>query len=80
MKKPILRPARASDQLDAHNRALLLEQVRMTRAEIEQIFMDAEHWNRMHPNEAKIDVDSDGTLRQTADDLDALLLREQSTM
>ena len=31
--------------------------------EIRSIFDDAARWNRLHPNEEPIDVDSDGQLR-----------------
>ena len=73
-----LRSARAGDQLDANRRALLVENARQTRAEIEQIFSDVGHWNRLHPTAEPIDADPDGFLRQIAEELDALLLREQS--
>ena len=74
---PDLRPARPGDQIDAHNRALLVNRVRQMRARIEQVFATADHWNRSHQAEQPLDADPDGRLRQTADELDALLLREQ---
>ena len=74
---PDLRPVRSGDRLDAHNRALLVNRARQMRAGIEQIFALADHWNRSNPTEQPLDADPDGEMRQTADELDALLLREQ---
>ena len=81
MKKPNnlslkLRPARAGDRLDVHERALLVNRARQIRSGIEQSFADADRWNQLYPDEA-IDVDPDGSLRQIADELDAFLLSEQ---
>ena len=73
---PDLRAARPGDQIDAHNRALLVDRARQIRAGIERTFADADRWNQLYPDEA-IDVDPDGSLRRRADQLDALLLREQ---
>ena len=80
MKKPNIRfphLRQARDRLDAHERALLVNRARLMRAQIEQIFNDADHWNRSNPTEQPIDADPDGELRQTADELDEFLLREQ---
>ena len=74
---PDLRAARPGDRLDAHNRALLVNRVRQQRARIEQVFTTADYWNRSHPDEQPLDADPDGRLRQVADELDAVLLREQ---
>ena len=57
--------------------ALLVNRARQARAGIEQIFATADHWNRSNPAEQPIDADPDGSFRRTADELDALLLREQ---
>lgn len=43
----------------------LLARAQRIRAEINQIFLDAEHWNRLHPHETPIDPDPDGGLRRT---------------
>ena len=69
-----LRPARKGDLLDHHTREMLLGEARAQRAAIELMFNTAEHWNRMNPNGEPIDPDPDGMLRQSADDIDALLL------
>lgn len=34
------------------------------KAEIEQIFVDASHWNRIHPDEEPIDPDPDGKMKE----------------
>ena len=72
-----LRPAR--DEAERHQRGMILANFRLLRADVEQIFRDADHWNRTHPDEDPIDPDPDGTLRQLADEIDALLLAEQTT-
>jgi hypothetical protein len=71
-----LRPAR--DEHERHRRGMLLGNARRIRADIEQIFTDAAEWNRIHPNEGPIDCDPDGDLRRLANELDELLLSEQS--
>ena len=72
-----LRPARDGDQLDAHRRAMLVNAARRIRANIEQVFSTAAHWNRSHPEEQPIDVDPDGEMRRITDEIDTFLLREQ---
>jgi hypothetical protein len=42
---------------------LIAEAKRIAR-EIDQIFLDAEHWNAAHPHEEPIDPDPDGVLRR----------------
>ena len=77
-KYPIhLRAARAGDRLDAHGRAMLVNDARRIRAVIEDVFATADHWNNSHPAAKPIDPDPDGQMRQLAEELDALLLREQ---
>lgn len=70
-----LRPA--VTEAEQHQRGILLANMRHQRSEIERMFIDCDHWNRAHPNDAPIDCDPDGILRQIADDLDAALLAEQ---
>jgi hypothetical protein len=70
-----LRPA-VTDQ-DRHDRGLLLANARVMRDELEQIFVDTDHWNRAHPDEDQIDPDPGGTMRQMIDEIDALLLANQ---
>lgn len=43
--------------------AQLLARSRNLADEIEQLFIDAEHWNRLHPDLAPINPDEDGVLR-----------------
>ena len=57
---------------------MILANFRLLRADLEQTFRDVGHWNRTHPVEDPIDPDPDGTLRQLADEIDALLLAEQT--
>lgn len=50
--------------MDAERRRIL-SRVESNIREIELMFSDAEHWNRVHPHEEPIDVDPDGRLRAT---------------
>ena len=70
----------ARDDAERHQRGMIVANFRGMRADIEQFFHDFDHWNRTHPDEDPIDPDPDGTLRQLADEIDALLLAEQPTM
>ena len=72
-----VRPAR--DEAERHQRGMIMANFRLVRADIEQFFRDVDHWNRTHPDEDPIDPDPDGTLRQLADEIDALLLADQTT-
>lgn len=54
----------------------LIDEARRIRKEIEQIFLDAEHWNLIHPEENPIDPDPDGTLVRMAKGIDEGLKRE----
>lgn len=47
-----------------HTLQSLLARAQRIRKDINQIFLDAEHWNRLHPDETPIDPDPDGELRQ----------------
>ena len=40
------------------------ERIEKTLAEIELLFLDAEHWNQSHPDEEPIDCDPDGELKR----------------
>ncbi len=71
-----LRPTR--NDAERHQREMIVANFRLLRADIEQIFRDVDHWNRTHPDEDPIDPDADGMLRQLADEIDALLLAEQT--
>jgi hypothetical protein len=52
----------------AKTRLQIIDDGRRIITEIRQIFLDAEHWNRLHPDEEPLDPDPQGELR-------ALLLR-----
>ncbi|OPY78316.1 MAG: hypothetical protein A4E65_02339 [Syntrophorhabdus sp. PtaU1.Bin153] len=45
-------------------------------AEIKQIFLDADHWNNIHPNEEPINPDEDGFLHHIAEILEGVVKRE----
>ena len=62
----------------SNERAAIIARARNTRAEIAQIFADADHWNRLHvPWKGKpIDPDPDGQLKRIADGLDRMLEAE----
>jgi hypothetical protein len=59
------------------SRTIIIGRARQLRAEIDQIFVDAEYWNSEHPNDQPIDPDPDGRLRSIADGIDAMLAKEQ---
>ena len=71
-----LQPARKRDSVDQNSRAMLLNSVRHLRSEIESIFTDAAHWNRINSDKEPIDPDPSGDLRASIESLDALLLNE----
>jgi hypothetical protein len=50
-------------------RARIIHRLRETRAEVEQIFIDTDHWNQCvrKPNEQPIDPDPDGEMRRLSD-------------
>lgn len=60
------------------DRAELFQRMRRHRAEVEQIFIDVEHWNRIHPDEEPLDPDPDGTMRRIADAYDKALAIEDA--
>lgn len=63
-------------------RAEILARATSLRAGIQQIFDDAEHWNRRHtPWKGKpIDPDPDGKLRRCADAIDLMFAREAAKL
>ena len=71
-----LRPAR--DDAERHQRGMIVANFRRLRADIERIFLDVDHWNRTHPDEDPVDPDPDETLQKMADEIDTLLLAEQT--
>lgn len=44
---------------------------------IKQMFIDAEHWNNLHPEEKPIDPDPDGFLKHMLEVIGAVLARER---
>lgn len=52
-----------------------MNQAQSILAEIKQIFVDAEHWNSIHPDEEPINPDPDGFLRHMAEILEGVLQR-----
>ena len=63
---------------DGLERSSIIARAVAMRAEIQQLFDDAAHWNRVHaPWKGKpIDPDPDGQLRRIADGIDRMLARE----
>jgi hypothetical protein len=75
----------------SRTRQEIIEDGRRIVAEIRQIFADAEHWNRLHPEEEqRIDPDPHGTLREllrrltgeepkpSQEDLERMRIQEES--
>jgi hypothetical protein len=54
---------------------VFLTRARHLRQEIEQILVDAEHWNRTHPDEEPIDPDPEGELLLERDWLNLFIAR-----
>jgi hypothetical protein len=57
-------------------REVIVNRAKKLRAEIEQTFLDADHWNRTHADQPPIEADPDGQLRQIASGLDSFLAFE----
>ena len=53
LRDTYLRPAR--NNAERHQRGMIVANCRLLRADVEQIFRDADHWNRTHPDEDAID-------------------------
>lgn len=56
-------------------REAILNKAKGMLTEINQIFLDAEHWNNTHPEEEPINPDKDGFLRHMAEILDGVIKR-----
>jgi hypothetical protein len=65
---------------DGLERSSIIARAVAMRAEIQQLFDDAAHWNRVHvPWKGQpIEPDPDGRLRRIADGIDRMLAREES--
>jgi hypothetical protein len=59
------------------SRKAIIARARFLRVEIQQIFDDAAHWNRINPNQENINPDPDGELRAIAEGIDAMLAKEE---
>lgn len=62
------------------SREKLIARARKMKAEIEQMYADAAHWNRMHPNVTPIDPDPDGKLAGIKHGIEAMLAEEEGRM
>ena len=56
----------------------LVAEIRRQRQEIEQIFIDFEYYNSIHPSMVPIDPDPYGELRRYADAFDRCLEKEDA--
>lgn len=54
----------------------IIDEAKRIRAECQQILLDGEHWNNIHPNEEPIDADPEGQLKRTIAGIDAMLENE----
>ena len=61
--------------MDAERQRLINEAARIAN-NIEQMFMDAEYWNRHHPNETPLNPDPDGQLAHWKRGMESLLKSE----
>ena len=64
-------------QIVPQSRLSVISRARKLKAEIEQTFLDANHWNILHPYEASIDADPYGQLAAIKAGIDKMLEAEQ---
>lgn len=57
-------------------REQIIIEAKRIRQKIAQIFLDADHWNHLHPSEQGINPDPDGMLLRLATAIDEMLARE----
>jgi hypothetical protein len=71
-------PRSAVKSIGDDSRASIIARARKLRAEIEQAYADAAHWNSINcPHKGPpIDPDPDGKLRRIAEGIDKMLARE----
>lgn len=55
------------------HRQRVIRNFRRVRANMQQLFVDVEHWNRTHPHETPIDADPDGQMRRFITSIDYML-------
>jgi len=58
------------------SRSAIIRKIRRAKGEIEQYFVDVEHWNSMHPDEP-IDGDPGGRMRRILDAYTECLRHEE---
>lgn len=58
-------------------RAQIISKAARMCDEIKQIFLDAQHWNNIHPDEEPINPDPDGKLGRMLKGLENFLRRER---
>lgn len=77
-KRPAVRLRRPVNAADAERRQQIIDLGRLIRAEIQQIFVDAAHWNEhvRQPHEEPVDPDPDGRLQRCLDYIDAVVAGE----
>lgn len=61
----------------AITRSQIVERLKRLRKEIYQIFLDAQHWNNIHPDEEPVNPDPDGKLWRMMTAIDKTLRREK---
>ena len=59
------------------SRAQIVAKAALLCNEINQIFLDADHWNNIHPDEEPINPDPDGKLKRMLRALEYMLRREK---
>jgi len=64
--------------IEAVSRREMIQKARQMRVEIEQLFLDTDHWNRnvRKASESEIDPDPDGRLKKLGASIDAMLAAE----
>ncbi len=55
------------------SKALILVRAKAQRAEIKQLFLDVDHWNRTHPGEEPLEADPRGDLARLLEWLEKLI-------
>lgn len=58
----------------------LLRKAKKARVEIEQIFIDCEHYNSIHPGQEPIEADPGGVMAKQARALDEFILQARTRL
>lgn len=56
----------------------MVARMRKLKAEVDQVFIDAEHWSRINPEQEPLNPDPDGSLAIIRANLARSLMREDS--